>query len=300
MKKTAAATILISALLTSAVAGVFFVRLGKANPYVDCWPEVSPLAYPTITLLSPAENNTLINKNNLTITFNAEMESGTATVQMEGSTETVNFITSVGPIYYKPSWQPNNSTVTLFDDSQALTLFIINLTEIPEGTHFVTITAVGHGTYPGYMRTTPQYPNDPTSFPVWYGFESVTSYILGFTVDTVGPIVTVFELNHKTFTGSEVPLSFTVNDADTRITYSLDGQENITTTGNTTLANLAEGNHSLTVYVIDEAGNTGSQTIAFSVALFPTELVLASILTVVAISTGLLVYFKKLHGSKSS
>jgi hypothetical protein len=43
-------------------------------------------------------------------------------------------------------------------------------------------------------------------------------------------------------------LNFTVSEAASRITYSLDEGDNVTITGNTTLSRLSEGAHSITVY----------------------------------------------------
>jgi hypothetical protein len=63
------------------------------------------------------------------------------------------------------------------------------------------------------------------------------------------------------------------------------------------LTELTEGEHSLTVYATDYAGNVGAtETVTFTVAKpepFPTATVVASAATVAAISAALLVYFKK-------
>jgi hypothetical protein len=112
-------------------------------------------------------------------------------------------------------------------------------------------------------------------------------------VDTRPPQVSVLGLDNNTFSASEVPLNFALNETAAEIKYCLDGQENVTITGNTTLTGLATGDHSLTVYAVDEAGNAGSsETINFYVTPFPTTLVIASV-TVAVIGIGLLVYFKK-------
>lgn len=113
-------------------------------------------------------------------------------------------------------------------------------------------------------------------------------------MDTTPPQISVLELDNKTVSTPEVPLSFTVNETAKKITYCLDGQENVTITGNTTLTGLSNGEHSLTVYSTDEAGNVGSsETINFSVTPFPTTIVLASIITATVVGLGLLIYFKK-------
>jgi hypothetical protein len=92
-----------------------------------------------------------------------------------------------------------------------------------------------------------------------------------------------------------VPLNFTVNEPFSKATYSLDGQENVTISGNTTLTGLPNGDHNVTVYATDEFGNTGVSKITyFSVEVpFPTTLVAVAIVAVVVVSVGSLVYFKK-------
>ena len=79
-----------------------------------------------------------------------------------------------------------------------------------------------------------------------------------------------------------------------QITYSLDGEETVTINGKTTLTGLANGDHNITVYAKDEAGNVGSETTYFSVEVpFPTTMVIAPVASVAVVGVGLLVYFKK-------
>ena len=97
---------------------------------------------------------------------------------------------------------------------------------------------------------------------------------------------------------SEVSLNFTVDEPVSQVKYSLDGQNNLTVAGNTTLAELSAGVHNVTVYARDAVGNIGaSKTIPFTVAKesepFPTTLVIAPIASVVAVGAGLAIYFKK-------
>jgi hypothetical protein len=79
------------------------------------------------------------------------------------------------------------------------------------------------------------------------------------------------------------------------MSYSLDGQDNVTIAGNTTLSGLPNGNHNVTVYATDKAGNVASETISFSVeAPFPVvPVAAASVATIAVVGAGLLVYFKK-------
>ena len=97
-------------------------------------------------------------------------------------------------------------------------------------------------------------------------------------------------------------MNFTVNKTTSQISYSLDGQQNITTTGNMTLTGLSNGLHNVTVYATDEAGNVGaSQTINFTVSVpaekpFSNLPVAASIAAAVVIAVacaGVIVYFRK-------
>jgi hypothetical protein len=102
-----------------------------------------------------------------------------------------------------------------------------------------------------------------------------------------------------TFSTPDVALDFTVSEPVSLIKYSIDGQGNVTVYGNTTLAGLSSGNHSVTVYVWDRAGHAGASDIThFTMyepepAFFPTTLAIATIALVVVIGVGLLVYFKK-------
>jgi len=106
----------------------------------------------------------------------------------------------------------------------------------------------------------------------------------------------------KVYNRSEVSLNFTVDEPVSQVKYSLDGQNNLTVAGNTTLAELSAGVHNVTVYARDAVGNIGaSKTIPFTVANepepFPTTLVIASAVTVATVGIGLLGYFKKRNQS---
>ena len=96
---------------------------------------------------------------------------------------------------------------------------------------------------------------------------------------------------------SSAPLAFTVDKQVDWMGYSLDGQDNVTVTGNTTISELTSGLHNVTIYAIDTFGNeASSETITFSVALefFPTAPVIAvSAAMVVVVGLSLLFYFKK-------
>jgi parallel beta-helix repeat protein len=101
----------------------------------------------------------------------------------------------------------------------------------------------------------------------------------------------------QVFNESSVPLLFTVDKQVSWMGYSLDGQDNVTVTGNSTISGLTNGLHNMTVYANDTFGNEcASETITFKINVpepFPTTLVAVSIVSVAVVTVGLLVYFKK-------
>ena len=68
--------------------------------------------------------------------------------------------------------------------------------------------------------------------------------------------ISVISPQNKTYTTTDVLLDFDVNEATTWIKYSLDGQANATITESIIMSNLAEGMHSVTVYVQNTEGQT--------------------------------------------
>ena len=101
------------------------------------------------------------------------------------------------------------------------------------------------------------------------------------------PQVTLLSLENLT-SSEPLSLNFSVSKPVVWTGYSLDGGENITIAGNTTLNGLTTGFHNITVYAKDTSGNIGaSETFKFEVA---PESILAEAseslptLTVVAVS----------------
>jgi N-acetylneuraminic acid mutarotase len=138
-----------------------------------------------------------------------------------------------------------------------------------------------------------RYATNEVYTPVAYGM-SDSLYELA----TTPPEISVLTPLNQTYADSSVSLVFTVNKPVKWTGYSLDGQDNVTIVGNTTLSGMSDGLHNVTVYAEDSFGNMGaSETVSFSVEVpFPTTLVAtASGILVAAISIGLLVYFKKHH-----
>jgi len=123
------------------------------------------------------------------------------------------------------------------------------------------------------------------------------SYSVEFMVDTHFKIpLLVVSPQNRTYTTSEVPLTFVCSEEITSADYQLNGIGEGPISGNLTLAGLSIGDHKIKVVVWTVRG-VFSQTIYFSVSQpepFPTTLVAAaSIAAVAAVGVGLLVYFKK-------
>jgi hypothetical protein len=260
--------------------------LGKANPYRELEP-VPPDAYtkpPALTIFSP-QNNTAYAMNTILFSINVSLpESSTASS------------TLIYYVIYEADWQQGqiflyNSSQVNYNDriESSFTLpknlyfqYSQDLTGIPDGNHRIAVTVVAGGIY----RTI-----------VW-GFNRfmINSSSLVFFSVGVTPRISVLSVENRTYTTTDIPLNFTVNTIDSQITYSLDGQENVSLAGNTTLTGLANGDHNLTIYAKDETGNSGvSETIHFNVKVpFPTAIVATALGAPVAvIGISLAVYFKK-------
>ena len=264
----------ISALLFSAVAGTQFINLGTANPYFfgGNTPPPADAQPPTIAIFYP-ENNTTFDSNNISLSFNVTMSKSTY------------MITTV---WFEVDWQEGNTTVYRLDMSTAdyiydrswITEFSYNktLTGIPEGNHSIRVIASAHGSYARDMTT--------------YDFDIGGSSSVNFTIDTSPPKISILSIQNKTYDITDIDLNFTLSEPVSQVTYSLDGQKNVTIAGNTTLTNLPYGEHNITVYSTDSAGNVGaSETISFTT--FPTTMVIVPIASGAFIGVSLLVYFKK-------
>lgn len=82
--------------------------------------------------------------------------------------------------------------------------------------------------------------------------------------DVTPPTITVLSPENKTYVSSNVPLTFYSNQPVQWMGYSIDRGLNATITGNTTLPQLPDGFHNITVYATDPAFNTGaSNTVYF-------------------------------------
>ncbi len=105
------------------------------------------------------------------------------------------------------------------------------------------------------------------SLPYVIDANNTDHYPLLALADNTAPTITVLSPENKNYTSNSLSLNFIVDEPTPQILYSLDGQHNVTVTGNLTLSGLEAGLHNITVYAVDVFGNFGaSQTITFSVA----------------------------------
>jgi N-acetylneuraminic acid mutarotase len=112
----------------------------------------------------------------------------------------------------------------------------------------------------------------------------VSSNNVTFSVDTFPPFIIILSPENRTYGESDIQSSFTVDEPVEWMGYSLDGQDNVTVTGNVTLAVLSQGSHNITFYAIDLVGHIGaSRTIYFEIAPFPTVMVAAIAVTITII-----------------
>jgi hypothetical protein len=278
-KKRLLIAVFTSVFLSSALAGTLLVNLGKANPTVFTY-----AALPIISVHSPA-NNTYFNSNEVLVNFSVtrprEWEMTMSALDWKISQELQRVSIHVDSKLYQ--------SITVNNDlSSAPFTYFSSLTNLTDGEHNITIRA-----YASAFEYAQWYYR-PKSSTV------SNSSTVHFMVDTSPPAVTVLELENKEYLESEVvPLTFTINEPVSNISYVLDGQENVTIVGNCTVSNLPYGEHNITVFATDIVGNVGiSKTIHFDVARppepFPTTLVAtASVGTIAVVGVGLLVHFRK-------
>lgn len=87
---------------------------------------------PTVTIISPV-NNSITASNNLTLAFNLTLEASTS-----------YYPNTLDAVYYKPSWQPENTSLEIEAHNPFMkkTLpFKINITNMPNGTNSLTVYA---------------------------------------------------------------------------------------------------------------------------------------------------------------
>jgi N-acetylneuraminic acid mutarotase len=139
---------------------------------------------------------------------------------------------------------------------------------------------------------------DPPTLTKYATNECYTPFGYG----TIPPVVDIISPENQTYNVTSVSLNFTVNKEVSWMGYILDCRDNITVSGNTTVTELANGLHNVTVYARDKFDNMGvSENINFVIAVpepesepFPVAPVAAaSVAAAVGVGVVLIYYFKK-------
>ena len=274
-KKALLAIAFISTLLTSAVAGNYFVHPVRASP--------EPIP-PSITVHSPT-NNAVINSTSVSLSFTLSLPAIQHDQYGLWVYSTVSWVGYAVDDMEKITIQNTTirqNTSAAYVGPQKAVGFAVNLTSLAEGPHQLVVIAAYSSFYPAIVNS---------SSPIVLGYSDTINFI----VNTAYPEVSILSLKNETYAKPEFHLNFTINEPVSWIGYSLDGQENVTITGNTTLSGLSNGLHSIIIYANDTVGNVGgSEPVTFFIKEpFPTTLVIVSIITVVVISIVLLFDFKK-------
>ncbi len=179
--------------------------------------------------------------------------------------------------YYAPlnytAWDPDaarlsDDTVTLavnvtdeHDGSDVAADFYLNASyngtvTAPSGRwHNLSVAGIPDGRWHWWVNATEQGDGEWNTSALW-----------NFTVDTMAPRITVHAPSGAT--SDTTPwLNVTASDTDWR--YNLDGAGNISFVPNRTLGPLNEGDHALTVWAGDAAGNWAAVTVTFTVDTTP-------------------------------
>ncbi len=137
---------------------------------------------------------------------------------------------------------------------------------------------------------------------VLYGNDSLgnmgTTNKVFFSIDRIPPEIKIFVPLNQSYGSSDIQLRFTVNKPYRSLSYSLDGQAIVEIDGNVTLPALTNGSHRLTIYAVDEVGNSGSKTVYFSIMPFPTILAAALIATIIIVVASVYLFMKRRKGSR--
>ena len=272
MKKISLAVILLLVFSLSAAVATQ-LDIASANPFPGY--EVPPdnsTEPPTITI-----TKTSVNRNNVTIFFNASVGESTTAYTMHIDNVSYTSDWNQNKVYVYRDYDPQQKSSGSHGQQKEI-FYAAEITEIPEGAHTITMYVDELGSYLINELVCP--------------FHITSSTMVNFTVDTLPPSVMILSLENITYGTPDLPLNFDISEPTSKISYILDGQDEVLISGNTTLTGLPNGVHKITLYAIDVGGNAGaSETVTFTIAAFPVAPVAAASIAVASLA--LLVYFKK-------
>lgn len=272
--RTVASVFIIAFLITP--IGAVSIDFAQANPYyqVPVYTDVPPPegTLPPIIIIQTPKNGSF-QPNNVTLTFEI-------IIPKTNGEQPYGLLSEV---YYKGNWKSEN--IVIYKNEYggiSNTSFSIDLSDVRGGNITVTVHVVGVN----YNLTRQEVVN-PYLYNYYDKFKIASYSTVSFTKDLVPPRISVQLPQNRTYTTPNVPLDFTVNENVSQSLYNLDNKGNQTISGNSTLTELSNGEHSVTLYVTDLAGNAAEpKTINFSVDLpepFPILLVAVFITVVVVI-----------------
>jgi hypothetical protein len=298
MHKAVSALVIIVLLAASGMLAVYpDVKLAMANPsMIPPMPETPDLNEPKVIVKLPEENKTY-NTNAVPYSISVEKPSSWFDFNpVHGMIMTIDYIMD-GDLHVEIADEPPYYEIGPF-------AYEGTLSGLSEGNHTLEV----------YVRSDSFYdPPDkprPQEWP-WGKMPPQDCYLdtysgkVYFAVDTTPPAVSILFLNDTIYSSSEVPLSFSVDESTSRITYCVDNVDNATVLGNCTLSGLSNGRHSLTIYAWDIVGNVGiSETVTFTVdrqpestsksETFPiSPVATGSVVVAAVVALGFLVYLKK-------
>ena len=169
---------------------------------------------------------------------------GHSDVDRDGTTDILTAGSS-GPVAQLRVWSFNGSTLTLdasqeSTDDWADTVFAFDV----DGDGTTEILTAGE------------------TYDAPYVYEQLKIWSIP---ESMSPMITVVSPENKTYSTSNIPLTFTINESVAWIGYSLDNQMNETISGNITLPTLLDGAHHIVVYANDTYGNMGESAIVYFV-----------------------------------
>ena len=287
MKKTAMTITLAFAVLIATSLVAVEIQVSKANPYYQTpiYTDVTPPegTLPPIISIQTPQNGSFQLKN-VTLTFELIIPKTNGTQPYE----------LFSKVYYKGNWNLEN--IVIYNCNYvgiSNTSFSIDLSDVRGGNISVTVYAVGVN-----YNLTRQEVDNPYMYNYYDRFEIASYSTVSFTKDLVPPRISVQSPQNTTYTTPNVQLDFTVNENVSQSLYNLDNKGNQTISGNSTLTDLLNGEHNITLYVADLAGNAASpKTLFFTVnSPEPFPIVPVAVVAVAVIAFAMVLHYCFLEG----
>jgi hypothetical protein len=225
---------------------------------LDDWGSTSPLIF-SVNLTNLSDGVHYISaKASGRCVFAPAFFNGRYSNQVQGSSEIISFVINAPPKISLLS--PEN--ITYRDDSLPL-IFTVdeNVSWMGYSLNQETNVTINSNTTLTNLSDGKQnlqvYARVPTG-------STSSSGEINFVVD-IPPKIELLSPNNSNYNSTNIPVRFIVNKPVSWMAYSLDGQQVTPVSGNTTLTDLPDGNHTLTIYAGDPTENKGSsQTINFA------------------------------------